>query len=80
MTHPCGNVPVSTIVAMLHYCHHHQAWFARVERRLQDGDDVEVVALAQMQFGPFDRMVEVEEWLHETLGGLLALPGVPWAS
>lgn len=80
MRHPCGNLPLSTISTHLHYCHHHQAWFGSLERWLQESDEVQVLGVRTVEFGPFDRLEDVLSWLGEVSRELLAAPGHPWAS
>lgn len=78
MRHPCGNLPLTSVHAHLHYCHHHQAWFATVERILQEDDDPRVVSSGHIDFGPFDRLDDVLGWLGSAVPASLALPGGPW--
>ena len=78
MRHPCGALPLSTLSISAHYCHHHQAWFVRLERWLQQGEDVEVLGVTECDFGPFDRFDEVLGWLATNARAALELPGGPW--
>lgn len=78
--HPCGNIPLSTLSIHVHFCHYHQAWFGTAERWLQESDEVEVLGVHQVEFGPFDAMTDVFHWLRTASGELMTLPGRPWAS
>lgn len=76
--HPCGGLPVTSLVVHAHYCHHHMAWWARFEFWLQEGDDVEVLEQRHVEMGPFDRYPDmlsvITDWFVTTAGN----PGVPW--
>lgn len=78
--HPCGGMPVLTIVSFRHYCTHHQAWWARVELWAQDSDDVQVLATATREFGPFDSVADVVLWERSAVDGVVSDPRRPWAS
>lgn len=74
---PCGALPVSSVVILAHFCHHHMAWHATVEQRHQDGDEPVMLAHGTMAFGPFDRFEDVCEWISTSLGALGSPPSGP---
>lgn len=74
---PCGGLPVSTVVVLAHFCHHHMAWHATVELRHQDGQEPALVSMAHCAFGPFDRYEDVLSWIDTSLRALQPPPSGP---
>lgn len=63
-SHICGGLPVSTVIAFVTRCHHHQAVTLSVQMIRQDADDPQVVSSIRIPFGPFDD--------HDTMAEVIA--------
>lgn len=75
--HP--QVPVTSVTMMAVYCHNCAAWKLFYSAHTTTGeDDVRVLDLAEVEYGPFDSTVDVlqDAWSHWS--DQLTSPGRPW--
>lgn len=77
--HPCGALPVTSIATSVWYCHHHQAFWIRIELWQQASDDVDVILTRSSSFGPFDDIVDVLQSVGDHIADCATAPGVPWS-
>lgn len=71
-SHVCGGLPVSTILALVTRCHHHEAYTLSVQMVHQTDDEPAVVSSIRIPFGPFDDLEQITRLTTVTLESFVA--------